>query len=135
MINSYGFKGYVSSNPINGSLIPQSLQNLKIRDYAKSKNLNFELSITEYNFKAKYFALNSLKHLEKTIRGIIFFSIYQLPENKQLRLKFLKFFLNKKKLIFFALEDIELRNLSQLKEIEVIFFITKNSSDKKKLKI
>ena len=53
MTSGFGFKGYVSSAAINGNYIPQSLQNLKIRDYANSIGINFELSITEYNFKKK----------------------------------------------------------------------------------
>ena len=53
MTRKLGYKGYVSSAKINGSQIPQSLQNLKIRDFANLNNINFELSITEYNFKKK----------------------------------------------------------------------------------
>ena len=41
MIKNKFFRGYVSSRAINGNLIPQSLQNLKIRDYANAKNLGF----------------------------------------------------------------------------------------------
>ena len=139
MTRKLGYKGYVSSAKINGSQIPQSLQNLKIRDFANLNNINFELSITEYNFKKKNFALGSLKKLEKNLKGIIFFSIYQLPKNKIERMNFFKFFLKKNKIIYFAMEDIKLSKVEQIKEIEIIFFISKNSNKKlktlKKLKI
>ena len=67
MTRKLGYKGYVSSAKINGSQIPQSLQNLKIRDFANLNNINFELSITEYNFKKK-FCNGSLKKLEKKFK-------------------------------------------------------------------
>ena len=125
--NSNLFRGYISSRPINGNTIPQSLQNLKIRDYAQSKMLNFKLSITEYKMKNSYFGLNALKNEIDKLSGIIFFSMYQLPEKRVFRKKILNFFLKKKRKIYFALEDIELKNLEDINEIETIFFISKNS--------
>jgi len=125
------FRGYVSSRPINGNIIPQSLQNLKIRDYAKSKNLNFKLSITEYRMKKTFFALNSLKNELNSLNGIIFFSIYQLPEDKKKRNEFLKLFIKKKRVIYFALEDISVKTIKEIKEIDMIYFLTKNSAKPK----
>jgi len=122
------FRGYVSSRPINGNTIPQSLQNLKIRDYAIVKNIEFKLSITEYRMKNTYYALNSLKTELGKIDGVIFFSIYQLPEQKETRKKIVNYFIKKKKNLFFALEDIEVKNLTEVEEIELIYFISKNSA-------
>lgn len=95
--NTEFYRGYVSSRPINGSAIPQSLQNLKIRDYAKTNKINFKLSITEYKMKGVFLALNSLKKEIKSLSGIIFFSIYQLGENKKKRKEILNFLVSKKK--------------------------------------
>ena len=129
--NSGSFRGYVSSRPINGNIIPQSLQNLKIRDYAKSKNLNFNLSITEYRMKKTFFALNTLLNEVSLLDGVIFFSIYQLPENKKNRNQFLKTFIKKKKSIYFALEDIKVKTIKEIIEIDMIYFLTKNSAKPK----
>lgn len=129
--NKGSFRGYVSSRPINGNVIPQSLQNLKIRDYAKSKNLNFKLSITEYRMKKTFFALNSLKNELNSINGVIFFSIYQLQEDKNKRNEFLKLFIKKKKIIYFALEDIRVKTIKEINEIDMIYFLTKNSAKPK----
>ena len=57
--------------------------------------------------------------------GIIFFSIYQLPEKKNLRKKYLEYFIKKKKKLFFAFEDLELKTIEDINEIEMIFFISK----------
>lgn len=128
MIKNKFFRGYVSSRAINGNLIPQSLQNLKIRDYANAKNLGFKLSITEHKTKNGFFALNDLREKINEIDGIIFFSIYQLPDEKKIRKEYLKFFIKKKKLIYFAFEDIELKNIDQANEIEMIYFISKKAT-------
>ena len=128
MIKNKFFRGYVSSRAINGNLIPQSLQNLKIRDYANVKNLGFKLSITEHKAKNGFFALNDLREKINEIDGIIFFSIYQLPDEKKIRKEYLKFFIKKKKLIYFAFEDIELKNIDQANEIEMIYFISKKAT-------
>tara|TARA_Y100000768_G_C23379830_1_gene407970 strand:+ start:80 stop:493 length:414 start_codon:yes stop_codon:yes gene_type:complete len=119
------YRGYVSSREINGNVIPQSLQNLKIRDYANSKNLGFKLSITEHKSKNGFFALNDLMEKINKLDGIIFFSIYQLPEKKILRKKYLEYFIKKKKKIFFAFEDLELKTIEDINEIEMIFFISR----------
>ena len=118
--NNY-YRGYISSRPINGSIIPQSLQNLKIRDYAKIKNLDYKLSVTEYRMKKTYYALDSLKKEIKLLRGAILFSIYQLPEDKKLRVDFLNYFIKKKKELFFALEDIKIMDKTDIDEIELIY--------------
>ena len=75
-------------------------KNLKIRDYANLKNIDFKLSVTEYRMKKSFFALNSLKKEISKLNGIIFFSIYQLPEEKVLRKEILNFFIQKRKKSF-----------------------------------
>jgi len=122
------YRGYVSSREINGNVIPQSLQNLKIRDYANSKNLGFKLSITEHKTKNGFFALNDLKEKINKLDGIIFFSIYQLPNIKKKRKEYLEFFVRKKKKLFFAFEDLEVTSVKDIKEIEMIFFVSRKAA-------
>ena len=90
------------------------------------KKLNIKLSITEYKMNKSYFALNSLKNEANKLNGVIFFSIYQLPIEKKIKKLFLNFFIKKKKKLFFALEDIQIKNQSDINEVELIFFITKS---------
>ena len=126
-MSSY-FKGYISSGQINGNKIPSSLQNLKLRDYAKSKNLDFELSLQEYNFKKSYLALNQLKKDIKLLKGVIFFSLYQMPADKKSRNDFFMTCIKNKKIIYFALEDLKVEVIKDIIEIEIIYFIKNNSA-------
>ena len=75
------FKGYISSRKLNGSYIPQKLQNLAIRDFAERKNLKLSLSGTEWKIKNSYLMIRSIVKSEKKINGIIFFSVFQIAEN------------------------------------------------------
>ena len=70
---------------------------------------------------------NSLKKEIKFFSGIIFFSIYQLGENKIKRNEILNFFILNKKKIYFAMEDIVVKNKEDIHEVETIFFIKQNS--------
>lgn len=128
MFKNKFYRGYVSSREINGNIIPQSLQNLKIRDYANSKKLGFKLSITEHKTKNGFFALNDLKEKINELDGIIFFSIYQLPKNKKLRKGYLEYFIKKKKKLFFAFEDLKVKSIKDINEIELIFSISKKTT-------
>jgi sporadic carbohydrate cluster protein (TIGR04323 family) len=122
-----GFRGYIFSRTIDGSFIPHRVQNLVIKDYCQRKKLFFKLSATEYKMKDSYIMLNAvLKELNK-IDGVVFYSVFMLPEDSRLRKKIYNLFLKSKKNLHFALEEIVLKNLSSLKEIENIIKINKNS--------
>ena len=122
-----GFRGYIFSRTIDGSFIPHRVQNLVIKDYCQRKKLFFKLSATEYKMKDSYIMLNAvLKELNK-IDGVVFYSVFMLPEDSRLRKKIYNLFLKSKKNLHFALEEIVLKNLTSLKEIENIIKINKNS--------
>ena len=71
-----------------GERIPQSVQNLVLRNYCKNNNLVFELSSTEYAMNESFYILNQLL-VNKKYKSIIFYSLFQLPENNILRYEIL----------------------------------------------
>ena len=126
-----GFRGYIFSRKINGNFIPQRVQNLVIREFANRKDIMFKLSLTEYNMKNSYIILNSLLDDYIFIDGVFFYSIEQLLDDRKICLKIIKFLLNKKKIIFFALEELKISNISEFEKLNEILFIKKNSMNKK----
>ena len=122
-----GFRGYIFSRTIDGSFIPHRVQNLVIKDYCQRKKLFFKLSATEYKMKDSYIMLNAVLRELNKIDGVVFYSVFMLPEDIRLRKKIYNLFLKSKKILHFALEEIVLKNLSSLKEIENIIKINKNS--------
>lgn len=120
-----GYRGYIFSRNINGNFIPQRVQNLVIRDFADRKKIFFKLSSTEYNMKNCYTMLNSLIKDINKIDGIIFYSIEMLPEDKKKALKLIDFIINKKKTLYFAVEEFKISSKKDLKKIKEILLIKK----------
>jgi len=120
-------KGYISSRSFMGERVPQSVQNLVLRNFCKDNNLTFELSSTEYAMDKSYHVLNQLL-VNKNNKCIIFYSLFQLPENDNLRNKILKKFIKRKKKLIFVLENITVNKLSDIQDIENIWYIKKVSN-------
>ncbi len=127
MLKKKIFRGYIFSRRIEGNLIPQRVQNLVIKDYCERHNLFFKLSATEYKMENCYLMLKSVLKNLNSIDGIVFYSIFMLPNLKKERLSIFKSIFKKKKVIKFALEEIDLKNYSNIKDIENLYLIKKNS--------
>lgn len=126
-------KGYIFSRPFFRERVPQNVQNIILRDYCKKKNFSLLLSSTEYVFpNSSLILFEIIDNLEKC-DGIIFYSLMQLPINKQKRHHLFKKIINKKKQIHFALENIEAINKKNFEEIEKIFLLKTKYSENKKI--
>ena len=122
-----GFRGYIFSRKIESNFIPQRVQNLVIKDYCERNNLFFKLSATEYKMQNSYLMFNTLIQEIKKIDGIVFYSLFMLPETKKDRLKIYKKILFNKKQLHFSLEEIKLVNKTDIKKIEDIYQIKSNT--------
>ena len=119
------FRGYIFSRSFRGERAPQSVQNIIIRDYCEKHCYEFLLSKSEYAIKDSYKILfYALKELKK-IDGMVFYSVFMLPTDKSLRFKIYKMFLNNKKKLLFAVEDLQLKSITDIESIENILKIKK----------
>ena len=118
-------RGYIYGKEFMGERVPQQIQNIVIRDFCIKNKLYYKLSLVEYVFKKSTFMLKEgLKEIDK-IYGIVFYSLFQLPEDEKDRNLICKFVLKKKKKLFFALENIEMSSLDDLKKINSLWLIKK----------
>ncbi len=99
------YKGYVFSRQIGGQFIPQRVQNLVIRNYAKNCELSFLLSTTEYSMACCYMMLNAVLEELDHVAGLIFYSTHLLPNNKTQRQKIYDVILKQGCSLHFALEE------------------------------
>jgi sporadic carbohydrate cluster protein (TIGR04323 family) len=125
-------KGYIFSRPFFGERVPQHIQNIVLRDYCQKKKINFLMSATEYSAKKSTYVLKELIDNIKSRTGIIFYSIFQLPEDRKQRFQIYKKIINKKNQLHFAVENICAKNFSDFQNVEKIFLI-KQSTYKKKI--
>lgn len=116
-------KGYNFSREFMGERAPQHVQNIVMQDYCKKNNLIFLMSATEYAMKNSYSILNGLISNLSEVEGIIFYSLFQLPEKLKQRQDILKRIVKKKKKVFFAVEGISIKNINDLKLIDDIWKI------------
>tara|TARA_Y200000002_G_C22212706_1_gene468168 strand:- start:128 stop:517 length:390 start_codon:yes stop_codon:yes gene_type:complete len=126
MKNKLGYRGYIFSKEIRGNFIPQRVQNLVIKDYAQRNKIFFKLSATEYNFQNHKNLKQVLKRI-KSIDGMIFYSLFMLPFIKKDRLEIYNKFLDNKKHLHFALEEIVIKSRKDSFVIEDILSIKKNT--------
>ena len=119
-------KGYIFSRKFYDERVPQHIQNLVLRNYCQVNKLNYLLSATEYAMKGSSLMLNKILNEIEEIDGLVFYSLFQLPQNKLERQKIYKIIINFKKEIHFAVEDMKIKNINDIEDIEQIIQIKQN---------
>jgi sporadic carbohydrate cluster protein (TIGR04323 family) len=114
-------RGYIFSRPFFGERAPQHIQNIVIRNYCYSNNLEYLLSASEYKFIDSYFMLNQIIDELDIIDGIVAYSIFQMPTDQLLREKIMKKVLKQNKQFYFALEDFIVSDSNDLNTFEEIW--------------
>lgn len=75
----------MSTRAVRGTVTPQRVQNLVIRDYASRNGLAYLVSVSEFAMPGCYMMLeNALLGLDRTL-GIIAFSAFMLPHDAEQR--------------------------------------------------
>ena len=118
-------RGYIFSRPFLGERVPQSVQNLVIRDYCIKNSLFLLLSATEYAMEGSDLMLFKVNNELKKIDGIVAYSLFQLPEDNYRREIFFKSVLEKNKKLFFALESMSLESPDDIENINILWNIKK----------
>jgi sporadic carbohydrate cluster protein (TIGR04323 family) len=80
-----GYRGYIASRPILGERAPQHVQNLVVRNYAQRRGLTFLLSATEWAMDECHMILGQVLDEIETIDGIIAYSLFMLPADRERR--------------------------------------------------
>lgn len=114
------YLGYNFTAPILGSVIPQRLQNLCIRDYAQQKGLVVSFTVSEYWDHRRALMLFAQFGHGEAIRGFCFYSIVLLPEESALRTRFWDLVAKHRLAVHFALEDLAVRAGESPAEVERI---------------
>jgi len=116
-----GFQGYVTSRPFQGQRVPQHIQNLVIRDYCRNLGVNYLLSGTEYAIPGSSLMLQQLLDGLELLDGIVFYSLFQLPESPQIRKEIYNKVLSQNKRLYFAVETLVLQEEKDCQRLEDIW--------------
>ena len=116
-------RGYIFSRKFLDERVPQHVQNIVIRDYCKNNNLQYLLSSTEYILEDNHLMMQQLMNELNKIDGIVAYSLFQLPKNKQKREKIYQKILKNNKELHFAVEKLKITNKNDTSLIEQIWQI------------
>ena len=121
-------RGYMFSRNFMGERVPQHIQNNIIRNYCLQNGYQYMLSAVEYAMKDSYLVLNEVIKDKNKINGIGFYSMFQLPEDNISRLNLIKEIIKRKKIAFFCVEGLILKNQNDIDRINTIWLIKKKLS-------
>ena len=122
------YRGYITSRPFAGERVPQHVQNLVIRNYCKENDFEFLLSSTEVVMPGAYMLLESLLDQLADIDGIVFYSMFQLPPQKDNRVRIYDKTIDNGKSIHFAVEGLSISNLADRARLENILAVKESIS-------
>ena len=116
-------RGYIFSRPFMGERVPQHVQNLVIRDYCVKNNLQYLLSATEYAMPNCHLILEQIIEELPELFGIIVYSLFQLPEDANLRIGIYQKVFENNKNIYFAVENIKATTILDFEQVETLWKI------------
>lgn len=122
-------RGYISSRPFGGNWVPQHIQNIIIRDYCNKKGFHYMLSAAEYAVPNCYMVLEEMITEANRLFGIVLYSIYQLPKNEKRRLLLCNAILDTGCRIYSSVEDIRIKNDSDLQSVNMILNVNEIMPD------
>ena len=80
-----GYRGYMAFRRGVGRSVPQSVQQLVMRDYCAARGLTYLLAATEYCMPGSRLMLDGVLRELDHLDGIVCFSMFALPETRQHR--------------------------------------------------
>lgn len=124
-------RGYIFGRPFMGERVPQHIQNLVLRDYARRKGVTLLLAASEYAIAGSHLVLGTVLDELDQVDGVLAYSLFQLPEETVERLAVLERFIGTGKQLHFAVEDLTVDDRNSAAQAELMWMIQKSmaSSD------
>ena len=120
-------RGYIFSRPFFNERVPQTIQNMVLRNYCEKNDYTFLLSFTEYTMNKSSLMLDSISNNLNEIDGIVLYSFFQMPIDESKRNQIYQKILKNKKELHFALEDKILKDKKEIKFYEDLINIKRYS--------
>jgi sporadic carbohydrate cluster protein (TIGR04323 family) len=114
-------RGYIFSRSFMGERVPQHVQNLVVRDYCERNRLHFLLSATEYAMPGCHLVLEQTLGKLAEVSGLVFYSLFQLPEENSRRQRIYEQILSQQKDLHFAVEGLRANTQKECERIEILW--------------
>ena len=121
MNRRHGHRGYIGSRRYFGDRAPQHVQNLVVRDFCARNGHTYLLSATEYAMAGCFMVLEDLVEEAPTLEGIVLYSIFMLPQDRERRTHYLERFLSVGVTLHGAVENFDLTDKTGLWDLETLW--------------
>jgi sporadic carbohydrate cluster protein (TIGR04323 family) len=121
-------RGYIFGRPFMGERVPQHIQNLVLRDYARRKGVTLLLAASEYAIERSHLVLGTVLDELDQIDGVLAYSLFQLPEGTSERLAVLERFVGTGKAFHCAVEELVVEDRESAAHAEMVWLIRKSMS-------
>jgi sporadic carbohydrate cluster protein (TIGR04323 family) len=118
-----GYRGYIGSRPYRGQRVPQHVQNLVVRTYCQRNKMQYLLSATEYAMPGCYIILNEVMAELAHIEGVVLYSLFMLPNDRERRHAIWKQVLGSGATIHGAVEDWAIRSEADVVRAEDLWVV------------
>ena len=116
------YLGYNFTAPIMGNFVPQRVQNLCIRDYARANGLTLTFTVSEYfDVRRALMLFGQFEHAN--VGGFVFYSLLMLPADHARRRAFYDRVAEKGIVVHFALEALVMRSPGDRERLDRMYRI------------
>jgi len=114
-------RGYIFGRPFLGERVPQHVQNIVLRDYARRRGVTLLLAASEYAMPGSHLILETVCGELPRVDGILAYSVFQLPEDGRQRDSVLDRVVSQGKEIHFAVEDVVVNSSESAVAVELLW--------------
>ena len=114
-------RGYIFGRPFLGERVPQHVQNIVLRDYARRRGVTLLLAASEYAMPGSHLILETVCGELPRVDGILAYSVFQLPEDGLQRDSVLDRVVSQGKEIHFAVEDVVVNSSESAVAVELLW--------------
>jgi sporadic carbohydrate cluster protein (TIGR04323 family) len=116
------------ARPFMGERVPQHVQNIVLRNFAELIQAKLLLAATEYAMEKSHLILDALLSSNERSDGIVMYSLFQLPSNKERRLSIYQTLLARNKSLYFAVENMSILMATDIDIVEQCWQIKRTTA-------
>jgi len=124
-------RGYIFARPFMGERVPQHVQNIVLRDYCRRFNHQLLLAATEYAMPDSTLILEGVLQELDDIDGILCYSLFQLPRQRDVRMGVIDRVLSKRKGLHFAVENLAVNDAGAAELVDHYWHVKHATEDGK----
>jgi len=119
----HGYRGYMAFRAGIGRSVPQSVQQLVMRDYCAARGLTYLLAATEYCMPGSRMMIEGVLRELDRLEGIVCFSMFSLPERRRDREAVYRRVIDRGRALHMAVERFVVRTPADVERLEDIWLV------------